>query len=853
MSSCLSIVVEEEQIVQTIDEVALIISGIVGIVVGAIFGVIFFKCFLGKKYDIHSQQVVGVEAPQAKNVKEKETSMTYENVTADASTWKPNVVMKKESFVEKRAHRKKFFVLDDFVTDMTWDRMILELGKQELFELMHLELSLWEERHACLLQCYRCLLNDFLERRYIDDSQYHEILIIEDKFLSSAFSKMKSNWEDHINQMDEFKGQSLTDPFLPTHETYIGIMKNMILEYRESPKRFTKNISHNIDKESKEAIHHNLMLYVDMIEGIYRENQDEIVEAIHALFREFSAILRELVVALICECELNRLLSMTCNTSLEKLVKTGRISSETMEKVKDSLPDDFNVKVEEVQEVFSQLHPNILSHYENSLQQHEDSSNSALQSILYSYMNQKSSEGFVENYLSTCCEQKLQRLSLLKELANNENTGIANKLAKLSQMQDQKRNDIMLTFCHLLEESDALSASELRHMTQEFGRRLEASRPKVFGTCKRNITELWKLYDHHCMHEQEEENCVDASILQDSVTDNLVSLEGFLSLQTQLSDEDKHAVIQQRESLFLLLINQINLLRAKWFHVIENDLAKCQAFLLMKKSTNLVNENMKEILVIIERLWNERNMMRNYIKEKASVTCIKSILVISNEEICKVVSQKLVSILIDEQLAEQNGELIFDSIKTGLIEEMTNKNSMSNSATISQDHVDKFRRVIQEEMNRYSLAASMIEEDIGATHLKRQGRLNIKAQRIAQHATPSRSTTFDIQPYLEQTLIQYQIARAADSVENESSQQALIERLNLDLSTAKSLSGVSHDSEAFLLCKFGVLSGLKKADLTACINNTKKEYGMQENVKSFAQKFQRLWKDAVAYIDNISY
>ncbi|XP_077976430.1 uncharacterized protein LOC120340634 [Styela clava] len=851
MSSCLNIVVEEEQVVQTVDEVALIVSGIVGVIVGAIIGVIVFKCFLSKKLGIHSHHTVSVEASDKIHTEQQETSLVYENMTANAIAKKPKA--KRDSYDEKTSHRKKFFVLDDFVSDMTWDKMVLELGKQELFEIMQLELSLWEERHTCLLQWYRCMLNDFLVRKYINDSQYQDILMIENRALSNAYSKMKSDYEAHINQMDDFQGQSLMDPFIPLQEGYTNIIKNMVIIYRESPKRFVKSISHYVDKASTEEIQYNLMIYIDEIEGNFRENQDEVIESIHALFQEFGTIVRELVVALICECELNRLLSMTCNNSLEKLVKTGRISSVTKEKVKDSLPDDFNVSALEVKEVFSQMHPNILAHYETSLQQHEDSSNTAIQNILYSYTNQTSSEGFVGNYLSTTCEQKLRRLMLLKELAKNENSGIANKFAKLSELQDEKRNDILLTFCKLLEESDALSESELHQMTNEFRKRLEASRDKVLGLCKRNITELWKRYDSHCMLEQEEENCVDASILQDAVTDDLLALERFLSVQISLSNEDGHAIIQERESLFLLLINQINLLRAKWFHIIENDLAKCQAFLLMKKSTSLVNENMKEVLEIIERLWNERNMMRNYIKETASVTCIKSILTISSEEMCKIISHKLVSNLIHEQLSKQDETFIFDSAKHNIIEGITKKNTLLNSATIAQDHVDEVARVIQEEINRHDMATSMVEGDVRATHLKRQGRLKIKAQRIAQHSPSSSSMAYDIQPLLEQILLQYQVLRAADSVENESSQQALIERMNLDKSTSKTLSDISKDSETFLLCKLGVISGLTKSEFTACINKAKKETGLAETGKSVAQKFQKLWRDAVTYINSISY
>lgn len=848
---CLYIAVDETEFRDDTSIPGIIAGGIVGFIVGCLVGFLIFKLCSSGRGCFSARRAVAAEVPQ--NTKAVQPFMIYENAYVNDSAKKlvDEKIEKEVDDADSIKNQNKLFVLSDFLADMTWEGMTLELGKRHLVELFTLELSTWEERHACLIQQYHCALNDLVSKKVITEAQHHDILSSEEKRLSVSLAQIKKNFYKYQQQCMDFNGKSLIDLFGSLQDSYMSNMRTMNSEYRESSNRFSHFVSRVIGQEDEAIAHREILMHqLDMVEGIFRKTQDELLESFKGIFKDIGSVIKELAIILVTDSEMNRILDNKCRTSLEKLVKTGRISSHTKEKVEDSFQFEFHITKEDVQEVLSDMNPSILAHYESNLQIHEKESEDARRSILAAYENQTSSDGFVESYLDNCCENKQHRMSVEKSFINTEISEFMRKASLLSQYQGEKRLGAIDNFCLVLKEIDALSDAELHHLKQDFKNQMEMMYAKVSSTSKRNVTELWRLYEDYISKRLQEENHVDSSILQDSVTDDLLSLEGLLHLQTNLSESDFQMILQERESLFLLIVNQINTFRAKWFHVVENDLAKNQAFLLMKRSEDLASGTIAELFGMLQRLWNERNSMKNYVQEIVTVSCIREILSSSHGEICKIISQTLVKNLSDEEVASESEKLIFEEVESALVQSISMKDSLSTFGALTKDHNEKLGQLMKQQLDRHSISLAMTEETVRALQIKRQGRLTIKAQKIAQYRPPSGPSPRDIQPYLDQILLQNQVARAVESVDSESVRHILLERLVLDKSAISDISDLSRSSAASLLAKFAVLVGLSKSEYTSCVSRAKKPY--QGRGQKGTQKFHKYWKDAVVYAESNS-
>lgn len=843
---CLYIAVDETEIRDVTSIPGVVVGAIIGLIVGGIVGLIFYKFCCHRKGCLGKSGAIASEEPKHQVPVQPFAGVTYENSVAkydrDRIDAKPDLAPEdKDGYTDQYQ-----LAFSDFLADLTWEGMILKNGKHRLGDLIMLELTQWEERKTCMLQQFRSILNDVLAHNMISETQYHDIITCEEKALSAAYEQLKEKCNIYRKKCLKSDQPSLLDLFGSFQEMYSTAIQSVISEYRGRLHHFSRLVSKLSAQVEVEKRYHSLLLHhADMVEGYYRNQQEEVMESTKSFYKRVGLIIQNLNVFLITEYEISKVLTSIYESSLQKMQKTGRISSRTVQEVKESIQCDFSINKDDINNAFSDISTNLENAYVSNMVILEQQCDNEINSILHAYEDQVSSDGFVQSYLTACTKKKMQMNEVSKDFADHAFTEIFTNITKLSQDQKKRRAESIQEFCQHLKETDTLSGTEVEQLEQDLVKRLEATQAKLSNTCRRNITEIWRQFDDRMTTHFQEESQVDASILQDSVTDNLLSLESFLRLQIDLSDFDWQSIMHERESITLLIVNEINSFRTQFLHVIENGMSSSLAKLLKKVSHDLVNETVAEIIGVLDYLWDEHSSMGNFRQEIVSVSCINFIMDVYQDEMSQILAKKLVLNVMGEEISADNEKMLVEEIEKNLTYEISTKDNLTQLASITQHHNENLSRGIADLMARYSLALSMAEEKVRAVQTKRLGRLNVKAQRISQSTPPVGSRPTDLQPFLEHTLLQQQVDRALECVESESVQEILLERLRLDRNIRDEVLDMSSDSTAHLHATFCKHAGLSKTDFSTCISQIKMSIPVSPaQQKAVVQRYHSHWKNA---------
>lgn len=853
MSDCVDVVVEEA-VTDPKNAYILIVTAVCSLIVGLVLGIVFLACFR-RFCRTKWQSCTGYCTPKQYIKEENILLTTYKNngqseeIRYSENVSRINEGGRRESVKENHT---QVSLLGALIT-ATWDGIIVEMGRQELYELDKIEMMFWEERHTCLMQVYRSVLNKHFKAGQIDESQYTKILEEVDKRLSAALSDFTNVLGEKRFFGSKVKKESLIDQFKSEQDRYFIALNEIMLNYQRISSFFMDAVSLHVEEEYIKQINDTVVSSWSEIETMLSKHQENLTESLHYTFLKYRLVAQQFITASITETTTHLSSLNSYEVILGRLVKTGQISTETKEILRkltqDSNEEVFDITAEFVQE-FKDLLPSVTSNSDGRINRFDQETLTTLQILLGEHQNDTNMNEFIPEYLQTCFNLQKSKQSLLQSIAEKEAYEIGNIMRKISDEKRHERSEKTKLFCDEICRHDALSEPDAQQMFEELLKKCEATHESTFLTVQSNITSVWTQYEQHCLHLQKEENLVRSTIIKDSAADDFTFLTSILEIQRWMSEEDKNLVIQNMRSLVLLLNNQTRFCHLKWDLVMENDLAKCQAFLLKKQAKRLTSKNINETIEIVKRLWEEKNVMQDYLRERIPISITSSVFATSKQMQAGLISEIFISKHHTKEIAAQNSTSHFDEALKSLMEFLgtqISKKEEGYAGKLADEHKKRFINVLKEEQNRKSMETSLLEEELGTVYSKLQSRMSMKAQRIR----PNMEVHEDVTTFLEQTLLRYQIGRALNDVDMKSQQQLQIERKPIEISMMESINKLLDDSKVSLVCKFAALANISKGELVKLVEKVMHEkYRGGREINAAKRKFVKLWKSALSTVDN---
>lgn len=713
-----------------------------------------------------------------------------------------------------------------------------ELAQMELYLLQETEVDMWRSRVWCGQKLPGIILLSLVRQNVIEEDVRNKICVTQEK----ASKEMNNHLQKFVAAY-KFTFEKLISNYSEFQANYLKLLEELTTSYFGCWQLFKAQLQNLMHEDVFAQVSAEISGKIVLIENelgklVDGDNIKKIFNTFHVFVQEFQ------VVEMTVKSEKDYF-GLRQNMVLERLVKAGRISSQTKDDISREIADKRDaVHENNVTDIVNRLREYLndklltFNKYVNGL---DDKANQSLKLNSTDFSGKSNIDEIIKNFLQIRNQQIDQKFDFILKSAVEELNQLNELVSLYTQIHDDKITKQIEDYCEILFKNDCLDRDEVENMEQELKKDVQNNKLNASKNIKTCAYHLWLKFDENFQATNENRNIVAMVTLNDLLAKDMFYVKNFLELLTVFPDEQIENIMNYREVSLVQLGNLLNLNRGFITRTFELDLAKCQWVLLAEKREALATNKIKNLENILEKLWKGRNGMLKYRNDVLLSSSMSSIIAFTERILSTSIAHEIIRSRQPEKITVLSQKQQIEEVSSNLLEkiEITSDDLKSKLSYLAQQHQLECKKVTVPQVENFKRQVEEIVQENKAKEMLIREKLNeIKNSNSSQNISTS----------VDKMMLSHQIDMDIDDVSKFAIPWRHSSILHLKKSYADTVQNINEAMKKQHMCRVAAECGVSKKLFKELVKRgIENAYATQQS-KLIVAEFMRFWKSSLVKV-----